>query len=76
MAHNDAIKAPRERNEGAATTADDPNLKVTITLPRSMLLALDERVLERKRSDRGMNRSALIQSAIDAFLANDLGRGA
>jgi len=76
MPQRDANIAPHERHDKTRAAADDPSLKVTITLPKSILMLLDELVLERKRSDRGANRSALILSAIDAYLAGQHARDA
>lgn len=68
-------QAPRKTSQavdglrGAARAAEgDPIEKVTITLPRSTVMTLDEIVFERKRTTRAYNRSALIQEALTAFL--------
>ena len=53
------------------TKSGDPIERATVTLPASMIRKLDAIVYQRKLHQRAYNRSALIQEAINAYLATD-----
>lgn len=62
--------APKRHGERGRERAEDLE-RVNLTLPADLIARADGLVLEQKRSGRrGYNRSALIQEALEAHLAN------
>jgi metal-responsive CopG/Arc/MetJ family transcriptional regulator len=57
-----------ETARGVARTGDAIE-KITVTIPAALLVQIDDLVIATKRSGlRSYNRSALVQSALEAFV--------